>query len=74
MVPSLHRLMPALLLSVSAIAACSPINTAENKARVDDRAGTPIEPAPAPAPTLLPGSPVPAQTVEKDEASAGRDQ
>ncbi|MCC6919268.1 MAG: VWA domain-containing protein [Alphaproteobacteria bacterium] len=66
MVSSLHRLMPALLLSVSALAACSPLSTAENK-RGDDRVGTPIEPAPAPAPTTLP-----AQTVDKAEASAGR--
>jgi len=73
MVPSLHRLIPALLLSVSALAACSPINTADTKTRMDGQAGTPIEPAPAPAPTTIPPEgPAPAQVVTETNASDGR--
>lgn len=78
-----RRLMPVLLLSASALAACSgPMHAgkkseaSDEKTKIaderDDGMGTPIEPAPAPAPTMMPPEgPSPAQVVVSDNV-AGR--
>jgi Ca-activated chloride channel family protein len=62
MATAFHRLVPVLLLSVSALAACSKMQVAgkpeqpgdgrSDAIEVGSTAGTPIEPAPAPSPMM----------------------